>query len=382
MPLRFQRTPVDVLLVLAYTIIVSLVILLTQTGTLWALLLVTFVPGYVTVAALFPGQGLQARLRELLEESEDLAAAAKLVGVDRAAFREGLAKAREVARSGKLTDALGIVEESNDRFRKLLRAKQRGTQAPRAVPERERREPGETGIDWIERFALSFALSIALVSLLVLLLNFTPFGIRLEPIVGILLLYTILLGAAAAARRIRLPVADRLAGGLPSVSAMRPPSTAVDKALALLLAASLVFAAAVVAYVAVTPRPRETFSELYRLDANGTLDPTPCPEPLVAPGACAITIVVVNHEGRTVPYSVGIDLWDAPRVGNVTNLQNRTTLDRFDFTLDDGGNWTQPYTFAILNPGRYKVDILLFRDNDFRTAYRNVFFFVNVTAAP
>ncbi|HLB67538.1 MAG TPA: hypothetical protein VJN63_03525, partial [Thermoplasmata archaeon] len=125
MPLRFQRTPVDVLLVLAYTIVVSLVILLTQTGTLWALLLVTFVPGYVTVAALFPGQGLQARLRELLEESEDLAAAAKLVGVDRAAFREGLAKAREVARSGKLTEALGIVEESNDRFRKLLRAKQR-----------------------------------------------------------------------------------------------------------------------------------------------------------------------------------------------------------------------------------------------------------------
>jgi len=377
--LRFQRTPVDILLAIGYTVVVSLVILLNDAGTLWAVLLVTFVPGYVTVAALFPGQGFQARLRELLDEGEELLASAKILGVDRTAFREGLAKAREVARSGKLADAVRIVDESNERFAKLLRTKQRGART-RATLDRERRQAAETGIDWIERIALSFALSIALVSLLVLLLNFTPFGIRLEPIVGILLIYTLLVGAVGAARRIRLPVADRLAGGFTPRSIARPASTALDKALALLLAASLVFAAAVVVYVAVTPRPRETFTEFYFLDANGTLDPTPCPDPFVAPVACTITFLVVNHEAQTVQYSIGVDLWEAPRIGNVTTLQNRTTIERFDFTLEDGRNWTQLFTFSILNPGRYKLDLLLFRDNDFRSAYRNPFFFVNATA--
>ncbi|PKL59145.1 MAG: hypothetical protein CVV33_09340, partial [Methanomicrobiales archaeon HGW-Methanomicrobiales-4] len=51
--------------------------------------------------------------------------------------------------------------------------------------------PGNEEIDIIERVALSFGLSIAVVPLIGLGLNYTPFGIRLDPIVTSLAIFTI-----------------------------------------------------------------------------------------------------------------------------------------------------------------------------------------------
>jgi hypothetical protein len=55
-------------------------------------------------------------------------------------------------------------------------------------------------IDTIERFALSVGLSLALVPLIGLLLNYTPFGIRLIPIVASLSIFTLVFAAAAATK--------------------------------------------------------------------------------------------------------------------------------------------------------------------------------------
>src|SRR6266571_8866676 len=44
--------------------------------------------------------------------------------------------------------------------------------------------PNDTEIDWTERVALSVGLSITVVPLLGFILNFTPWGIRYEPIVA------------------------------------------------------------------------------------------------------------------------------------------------------------------------------------------------------
>src|SRR6266705_710857 len=51
--------------------------------------------------------------------------------------------------------------------------------------------PNAKEIDWIERVALSLGLSIAVVPLLALLLNFTPWGISLAPVVTTVTLFTI-----------------------------------------------------------------------------------------------------------------------------------------------------------------------------------------------
>jgi hypothetical protein len=59
-------------------------------------------------------------------------------------------------------------------------------------------------LDSIERFALSVGLSLALVPLVGLLLNYTPWGIRLNPIVVSLTILTVGLAMVALAREYRL----------------------------------------------------------------------------------------------------------------------------------------------------------------------------------
>jgi hypothetical protein len=61
-------------------------------------------------------------------------------------------------------------------------------------------ETSEKNLDIIERIALSLGMSLALVSIIGLLLNYTPWGIRLTPIVLSLLLLTAILATVAIMR--------------------------------------------------------------------------------------------------------------------------------------------------------------------------------------
>ena len=69
--------------------------------------------------------------------------------------------------------------------------------------------PRKDDLDGIERIALSFGLSIAVVPLLGLALNYTPFGIRLVPVLLGLSLFTVLLAVVAGVRRVWMPEAER-----------------------------------------------------------------------------------------------------------------------------------------------------------------------------
>ncbi|MFQ6077123.1 MAG: DUF1616 domain-containing protein [Candidatus Bathyarchaeia archaeon] len=59
-------------------------------------------------------------------------------------------------------------------------------------------------LDDIERFALSIGLSLAITPLMGLLLNYTPWGIRLDPVVVSLTLFTLALAVIAVYRKYRL----------------------------------------------------------------------------------------------------------------------------------------------------------------------------------
>jgi uncharacterized membrane protein len=69
--------------------------------------------------------------------------------------------------------------------------------------------PRKDDLDAIERVALSFGLSIAITPLLGLGLNYTPFGIRLAPILIVLSVFTIALAIGAWVRRSRIPEEGR-----------------------------------------------------------------------------------------------------------------------------------------------------------------------------
>ena len=82
-------------------------------------------------------------------------------------------------------------------------------------------------------------------------------------------------------------------------------------------------------------------------------------------------IGIVNHEYRTVNYTVEIWLVNASFINNQTVIYHMYFFDRFNITLNHThvnieGNWTpqweKRYTFSIDKPGRYKMWFLLFKD--------------------
>jgi len=86
--------------------------------------------------------------------------------------------------------------------------------------------PDNKELDWIERSALSLGLSIAVVPLISLILNFTPFGIRFAPLVVTVALFIVVVGLAAWAG-----AAVVGAAGDAVVLARRVAARAIDRAL-------------------------------------------------------------------------------------------------------------------------------------------------------
>ena len=69
--------------------------------------------------------------------------------------------------------------------------------------------PKRNALDSIERVALSFGLSIAVVPLIGLILNYTPWGIRLEPILISITIFILATSLIAWYRRRRLAQVER-----------------------------------------------------------------------------------------------------------------------------------------------------------------------------
>jgi uncharacterized membrane protein len=110
----------------------------------------------------------------------------------------------------------------------------------------------ERGIDGTERVALAFGTSIAIVPLIGLVLNFTPFGIRLVPILASVSLFTLACAAVGARRRWELPPEERLAVPFREWYAgaraeLFAPDSQTDVVLNVVMVASIVLAASSVA---------------------------------------------------------------------------------------------------------------------------------------
>jgi uncharacterized membrane protein len=234
--------------------------------------------------------------------------------------------------------------------------------------------PNRKELDSLERLALSFGLSIAIVPLIGLGLNYTPWGIRLTPILVSLTVFNILLSIAAIYRRAKafdpwIPwtTIERIKEELEWESSNR-----LDKALTVILIIAILTSIGTLAYVVTHPKPGEAFTEFYILGPGGKA--AGYPTTLTAGENGTVVIGIVNHEHRNVTYHVQIWLvnltWD--------NTTNRTIIHEmypmpgwFNVTLPNvpvkiEGNWTpqfqKNYTFSIERPGCWQVWFLLFKE--------------------
>ena len=226
--------------------------------------------------------------------------------------------------------------------------------------------PSNDGIGWTERVALSVVVSIMIVVLLAWALDFTPWGIGFLPIVVIVSLFTV--GVTVVAVTLVMPAWW--------------DQSPLNKGLILALVTSIMFATATLAYVAFDPLPGERFTEFYILgsanNASGYVTS------LNVSQLGSVILGIANHESAGVNYTVRVDFVGLRIVHNATSglndtLElNRTTRSTFRVALADGQNWTQPYSFRINDVGLWKVQFLLFKNEDLSAAYREVHLLVRV----
>lgn len=161
--------------------------------------------------------------------------------------------------------------------------------------------PRKEGIGGIERVALSLGLSLAVVPLIGLILNYIPWGIRLESILYSLASFIIITSAIAWFRRKRLPIDERFSVefhlAFPGWRGGR-----LDGVLSIILVVAILGALGAMGYVIATPKIGEKFTELYILGIENKA--TDYPRELKLGEEARVIIGIVNNEYETISYRV------------------------------------------------------------------------------
>lgn len=235
--------------------------------------------------------------------------------------------------------------------------------------------PAKKDMDGIERALLSLGLSIAVVPLMGLGMNYTDWGIREVPVLTGLSVFTLLMCGAAYYRRIKLPEAEAFKISIgTTISTLKAEfleetGSRADKALAVLLVMSILASIGSLAYVIGNPRDGEAFTEFYILGPDRTAENYSTE---YTPGDSGTVVVgITNHERRTVDYTMEV------------RLENRSLPlpeDQKYISLDHNVTWEEPVTITPPVEGKnMKLEFLLFNETEKSVPYRNVHLWINVT---
>lgn len=225
--------------------------------------------------------------------------------------------------------------------------------------------PKKNDLAWIDRFVLSFGLSIAVVPLFGIWLNYTPFGIRLAPILVVLSTFTISLSLIAWIIRSKLPAEKRFRIPFERLLNVNLGQNALDKGLSLVLIASIIGSSAALVYVVVTPKTGETFTEFYILGPNGTASDYPTDLNVGEEGK--VIIGIVNHEYENSTYRLEI-------------IFNGSLIHEEPISLIENEKWESSFTFHAIKKGdNQKLEFLLYKDQQIET-YRTLHIWISTHA--
>jgi len=225
--------------------------------------------------------------------------------------------------------------------------------------------PKRHSLDNIERVALSFGLSIAVVPLIGLILNYTPWGIRLYPILVSLTGFIIVMSIVAWIRRSYILPSERLSVNINIDFSSFASSSKLDKILTVVLIGAITAAIGTLIYVISTPKVGEKFTEFYILGEGGKAEGYP--RELVVGEEGYVILGIVNHEYKTVSYTAKVLIGDENNksIGPI-NLKNKE-------------KWEKKIGFTPKKPGKdIKVQFLLFKDDQTKP-YRSLHLWINVT---
>lgn len=142
----------------------------------------------------------------------------------------------------------------------------------------------------------------------------------------------------------------------------------VDKLLTAILLIALIACIIALIYIIIMPKHGERFTEFYILGPSGKAEGYP--RVLRAGERASVIIGIVNHEYRTVNYTVEVWLVNETVRGNKTKINHLYFMKAFRVTLNSTGfspegewkpQWEKMYNFSINRKGKFKLWFLLFK---------------------
>lgn len=266
----------------------------------------------------------------------------------------------------------------------------------------------EKGIDFTERIALSLGISLAVVPLLGIVLFYTVGSFQLIPIILSLETFILIIGGLAIIRWFRTVPSNRFTITL-SISIPKHENR-IDKTLTVILVITVIIALSLFAYIAISPREPEKFTEFYYTTSG---DNTEYPRYLEVGQNASITLGIANHEYKTIDYTIEVWLVNQTTIYNETSNKNETVynnlwfMDKINITLEHKPidlvenwepQWEYDYTFNITFLGDFRLVFLLYTsqtplydpgtdykaiayekvDSDYTNAYRNTHLIISV----
>jgi len=228
--------------------------------------------------------------------------------------------------------------------------------------------PKKGQFDIIEFIALSFVLSIAVVPLIGLILNYSPWDIALEPILICITLFILVAACIALYRRWRLPQEERFGPRLRIKLPNWGGQSKLEKALVAVLLLVILASIGGFGYAAATSGVEERFTEFYVVGPGGTAEGYPQELALGEEGRAILGIV--NHEHEAAGYLVVIEI-----DGKVQ------TTGAVSAYLAHEVKWEGPVSFIPTKAGEnQKVEFLLYKDKE-KAPYLELHLWVDVKEA-
>jgi len=234
--------------------------------------------------------------------------------------------------------------------------------------------PERSGLGSIERIALSFGISIAVVSLLGLILNYTTVGLGLISILTSLVIFIITIGIAAFIRRYHLPEYRRFTctpclywkNVLSEIKEERPEARSrwLYSGLLILLFIAVVTCAGAIIFTITTMETTERFTEFYILGVDGKAQNYD--RQIKYDESVKVIVGIINTEQEATSYRLTV------------NMDNTTTFEIPLIVLNTKEKWEQVVEFKPTSLGlNQKVEYQLYK-NDLKKLYSTLFLWVDV----
>jgi len=198
------------------------------------------------------------------------------------------------------------------------------------------------GVEWVERVALSLAVSVVALVLLALALSLAGSSFAGAPLVTVVVALTVVAAVAAGGLRARLAPVDRATVPVDrwhdeARAATVGADSGVDAVLNVALAVAVVAAVATLAVGLAAPQSGESYTEAALLtESDGELVAGGYPTDLTAGEPASFTLAVENHEGAATDYTAVVVLQRVQTDGESVTVLEQAELGRESLSLAAG----------------------------------------------